>query len=303
MRTPDACEDFPLIDGRPLVVVEAPSNLGLKPPSPGREPGVCRLPEALTEAGLPERVPAFWGGRIAPPRYSGSVDPATGVRNGPEVAAYARALAPAVEAALVRGFPMVLGGDCSILLGCLLAERRRAGAGLVFLDGHDDFSLPETSASRGAAAMELALASGRGPATLSNLDGLAPLVRDEDVLVVGAREKSQGIPFRSLEVNDLRHSHRAIAPALAALPSRRFWIHLDVDVLDPATMPAVDSPEPGGIEPEELSAVLRFLLESGRADGLDVTILDPDRDPDGTSARLLVSLLAGVFGPATGCRR
>jgi arginase len=68
-------------------------------------------------------------------------------------------------------------------------------------------------------------------------------------------------------------------------------------------MPAVDSPEPGGLEPDELAEILRALFESGRAEGLDLTILDPERDPDGSSARLLVSLLAGVFAPATGSRR
>ena len=288
---------------RPLVVVEAPSNLGLMPPAPGSQPGVGRLPEAMALAGLPAALPGLWGGRVARLPYSGKVDPASGIRNGPEVAAYARALAPAVEAALQRGFPLVLGGDCSILLGCLLAMRRSARTGLVFLDGHDDFSLPETSASRGAAAMELALASGRGPAILADLDGRGPLVRDEDILVVGAREKSRHLPFRSLDVSDLRRSARAVTEALAVLPAPRFWIHLDVDVLDPTVMPAVDSPEPGGLELEELAEILRALLQSGRAEGLDVTILDPERDPDGSSARLLVSLLAGVFAPASGSRR
>jgi arginase len=203
---------------RPVVVVEAPSNLGLLSPVPGSQPGVRRLPEALALASLRRALPGLWGGRVAPLCSSGNVDPASGIRNGPEVAAYAGALAPAVEAALQRGFPLVLGGDCSILLGCLLVARRSARTGLVFLDGHDDFSLPETSASGGAAAMELALASGRGPAILADLDGLGPRVRDEDVLVVGAREKSRDLPFRSVDVADLRRSARAITEALATAP-------------------------------------------------------------------------------------
>jgi hypothetical protein len=38
-----------------------------------------------------------------------------------------------------------------------------------------------------------------------------------------------------------------------------YWLHLDVDVLDPGHLPAVDSPEPGGLSPEELTALLAAL--------------------------------------------
>src|SRR5512134_2274779 len=83
---------------RAVVIVEAPSNLGLMPPAPGREPGVRRMPEALARAGLPAELPAFWGGRVAPAPYSGRIDPETGIRNAPEVAAYAASLAHSVGA-------------------------------------------------------------------------------------------------------------------------------------------------------------------------------------------------------------
>jgi arginase len=285
------------VAGLPVVILEAPSNLGLMPPAPGREPGVRRLPEALARAGLPAVLPALWGGRVDPPTYSGAIDPETGIRNAAEVAAYAEVLAGALSGVLERpAFPLLLGGDCSILLGATLALRRRGRYGLVFLDAHDDFSTPETSASRGAAAMELALATGRGPERLANLAGLGPLVRDEDVLVLGAREGAGRLPVRSLRVEEIRS--RRLEP-----PGVGFWIHLDVDVLDPSAMPAVDSPEPEGLETGELSAILRALLATGRAAGMQVTIYDPDRDPDGSSASVLVSLLAAVFAPESEARR
>jgi arginase len=281
-------------------MLEAPSNLGLMPPAPGREPSVSRLPEALAAAGLAARLTALWGGRVSPPPYSGrSLE--SGIRNAAAVAAFAVHLARSVSAVLDRGgFPLVLGGDCSILLGNLLALRRRGRYGLVFLDGHDDFSTPETSASHGAAGMDLALATGRGPQILANLEGVGPLVRDEDVLVVGARERSGRLPFRSLSVDALREANSQVGRELArtaAADTAGFWIHLDVDVLDPAVMPAVDSPEPGGLSLEELSEILRGLLGSGRAVGMHVAIYDPDRDSEGTAARGLVDLLAGAFSP------
>jgi arginase len=74
-----------------------------------------------------------------------------------------------------------------------------------------------------------------------------------------------------------------------------FWIHLDVDVLDDAIMPAVDYRLPGGLGWDELTAVLRVAVASDRAAGLDVTIFNPTLDADGRIASALVdALVAGL---------
>jgi arginase len=72
-------------------------------------------------------------------------------------------------------------------------------------------------------------------------------------------------------------------------------VHLDVDVLHQRYMPAVDSPNPFGITPDELSAILAELLASPECAGLDVAIYDPELDPDGTAANLLTNLLIDVL--------
>jgi Arginase family len=118
-------------------------------------------------------------------------------------------------ALLDRGaFPLVLGGDDSVLFGNLLALRRRGRYGLVFLDAHTDFYLPEQSPTGQASDCDLALATGRGPAVIANLDGLSPLVRDEDVAVLGAREAAG---------RAVRHVLKDGVEGL--------WLHLDADVL------------------------------------------------------------------------
>jgi len=295
--------------GRPdLTIIEAPSNLGLKPPRPGMEPGVRRLPEALARAGLPGALSARWGGRVAPPAYSHGIDPATGIRNARAIARYSAELAEAVGAAIDRGaFPLVLGGDCSILLGNLLALRRRGRYGLLFLDGHADFASPQTSPSHGAAGMDLSLSTGRGPAALANLDGLGPLVRDEDVVVLGFRDEDplpSGIAaHRVAELRSvgIRETARRDIARLRAGGVRGFWIHLDADVLDPELFPAVDTPEPGGLRLEELTELLEEALASDLAAGMQVCIYDPDLDPDGRCARDLAGLVAGAFAQAE-CR-
>lgn len=58
-------------------------------------------------------------------------------------------------------------------------------------------------------------------------------------------------------------------------------MHLDLDVLDAAEMPAVDSPEPNGLSFVRLAAMLKWLLGSPVCVVLELTIYDPDLDPHG----------------------
>jgi arginase len=167
-------------------IIEAPSHLGL------RAEGVEALPEALLAAGLAERLDARRRDRLATPSFDPEIDPETGLLNTRGLRDYAPGLADAVGAVLDDGaFPIVLGGDCSILLGSTLALRRRGRYGLLFLDGHADFYQPEADPTGEAASMELALVTGRGPELVTNLEGRRPLVLDQDVVVFGYRDAEQ----------------------------------------------------------------------------------------------------------------
>jgi hypothetical protein len=93
-------------------VVEAPSILGLKPT------GVDRLAVSLVENGLVAGLKARHGGRVEPPSYSAERDPETLTLNAHAIAEWSPQLANAVEDVLDRReCPLILGGDCSILLG------------------------------------------------------------------------------------------------------------------------------------------------------------------------------------------
>jgi len=74
-----------------------------------------------------------------------------------------------------------------------------------------------------------------------------------------------------------------------------YWVHVDVDVLDPAVMPAVDAPSPGGIAFPELELLLAGLVESPHCLGVEITVFDPDYDPDGGYAEEITStIVAGL---------
>ena len=111
--------------------------LGLRPT------GVQDLPAALIGAGLRERLGAVETGRVDAPAYDPQRDEDTGVLNPHGIAWYSVRLADAVGEILTGGsFPVILGGDCSILLGNLLALRRVGRHGLLFIDGHRPPCLP-----------------------------------------------------------------------------------------------------------------------------------------------------------------
>jgi arginase len=123
----------------------------------GRPGGVERLPDALRGAGLRERLGAEDAGRLLPgSTYSPERDEATGLLNPAGLERFSLALADRLMPLLARGrFCLVLGGDCSILLGAALALRRRGRFGLAFIDGHTDFYSPSTSPTGEAADMDL----------------------------------------------------------------------------------------------------------------------------------------------------
>jgi arginase len=293
---------------RRVVVLDAPSNLGLRPPAPGAVPGVYKLAGALRDKRLLVGLGAADGGVVIPPRYRSQWEPGDGVRNEPAIERFSQKLADRLSMVLDQGaFPVVLGGDCSILLGNMLALRRRGRYGLIFVDGHSDFRHPGNADFVGAAAGEdLALVTGRGDA-LANLEGRRPLVRDRDVFAIGVRSgdgaigelNALGIPVRTAD--EVRRDG-ATASARKALEYfgdvagvGGFWIHCDVDVLDSAVMPAVDTPEPDGLGFDHLSELLRVLLADKRAHGLEITIFDPDLDEDGELAAELTRCLCDAF--------
>lgn len=295
---------------RPVAILGAPSNLGLKPyDDSGEARGVNETPRVLRELGLAERLGARDCGDVAAPPYRDFVRPPGRTRNEAEIAAYSHALADAIRANARDGeLLLILGGDCSILLGTLLGF---GPCGLAFLDGHCDFATPAISTTGGAAGMDLAFAVGRGGNTLARLGN--PLVPEGHVVTLGRKDLADE-PFygagsmRHSAVLDLpwetiaaRGADALVAETLARVADigRGFVIHVDADVLDPTLMPAVDSPEPGGMDLEMLAALLAPLVQHPRALALQLTVYDPRLDPERVCGRRLVELLTRVNSYAT----
>ncbi len=293
---------------RPISIVGAPSSIGIRPYDTGEARQLDRAPDILRQFQIVERLGATDLGDVAPPPYCDFVRPPGRARNERELVAYSASLADRVALAVGQErFVVLLGGDCSIVLGGLLGVKQavEGPVGLVYVDGHADFATPEESRTGSVASMCLALAVGRGDTPLARLGGPQPLVRGEDVALVGRRdaaEPSYGHAALAaspiLDLPDATLRNRTFAAAAEATLARvtsgslhGFWIHLDADVINPAEMPAVDSPEPGGPGVDQIVGLLRPLVSHPRALGLELTIYDPALDPDRVCAARLVSLL------------
>jgi arginase len=292
-------------------ILEAPSALGHVP----EHLGVERAPAVLLEAGLADGLNARPAGRLEASGYSSVPDPRTKVMNPQPLHDYSIALANQVEAIVSNGeFPVVLGGDCSLLLGAMLGLRRRGRYGVLYIDGDADFYQPEVNPLRGAAsASDLAFATGRGPDIVCDLEGRRPLVRDGDVAVLGCRDAAdrerrgcQPLP-RDMLVLDREHVGQAGAEGAAREavtfltrqdgPRDGFWIHLDADVFDETIMQSVDDPRPDGLTWDDGIAVLRTAIASSQAVGLQIAIYNPDIDTDGSDGRGLAAAIRNALTP------
>jgi len=275
---------------RRYAVIEAPSILGLKPT------GVDTLPQELLSHDLLQRIRARHVARLEVPEYDATRDPETLTLNARAIAEWSPQLADAICAILDAGeFPLILGGDCSIVLGSMLALRRRGRYGLLFIDGHADFYQPEANPNGEAASMDLAFATGHGPELLTNIEGRAPLVREQDTVAFAFRDAkeqaqygSQPLPteMRAFDLQTVRQLGIARASAQAVEHLTRteldgFFVHVDADCLNDEIMPAVDYRIADGLWWDELATILRRALESGKAMGLEIAIYNPKLDRDG----------------------
>lgn len=293
---------------RSLTLLGAPSNIGIRPYDDGRLRALDEAPSALRKLGLTARIGARDLGDVHPPAYEDFVRPPRDVRNQTPLVQYSTALAERVADAGAHGdFVVLIGGDCSIVVGAMMGARRLVGGhavGLAYVDAHADFATEEASYTGSAASMCLAMVAGHGNTALARMAGAAPLVRPTDIALVGRRDEGEpyghaalvplGVhdaPYAQVRSHGIERTVADVSAILTGPGLAGFWIHVDADVLDASIMPAVDSPTPNGPGLDELVALVAPLVRHPRALGMQLTIYDPGLDPDGACAELLVQFL------------
>jgi len=280
--------------------------------SSGSGRGESRAPAALRRAGLAERLGGRDLGDVTPPITDSTRDPQSGVIGFAELRERSLALADVVAGTLGRGErPLVLGGDCCVLLGVFVGLRQAGrDAGLWFVDGHADFYDGHTSSSGEAADMELAMLTGCGPEGIVDLGGAPPLVEPERVMILGHRRPEddedvaqelgyvpaaiERLDAGKIEQRGPGEVGRDVEARLAASGSA--WLHLDLDALDGGALPALTYPQPGGLSWNGLIELVRPLADSAALVGVSVADFQPDRDPDGVHVAQVVDGLVQALG-------
>jgi len=297
---------------RDVVLIGVPTN------SSGTADGVARAPGVLRQRGLA----AALAGR---PGFTDAGDLALAAPlpgRGPSGLLAEDALIvmigrvrEAVSAAREDGrFPLLIGGDCPVILGALAALPAGAGGpGLLFVDGHEDAWPPRASPTGEAADCELGLAlrmfdDGLAP----GLRAVLPRISAGDVIAVGPRDGGElaaaGVPSLAGRLRALirppgltADGAAAAAAAAATLPAP-WWLHTDLDVLATTELAAVDYPQPGGLTWRQLGQLTSAALAAPGCAGWSVCIYNPDLDPGRDGADAIIGYLTETLttaGPGT----
>lgn len=215
-----------------------------------------------------------------------------------------------LTAAARREGRFVLGllADCNGVLGLLGGlQQSAAGAlppriGLVYIDAHGDYNTPETSPSGMLGGMPVAVAAGKALCRLRRQNKLCLPLQSPDIVMMGLRDlddlereaiEADGIMM--LNEEDLLRRSERIHRAMEALSAREdiIYIHIDLDILDPAVAPAAGLPAPGGLTGAELGAALREMMTYPKVAALAAVSYRADADKDSRTLQEVMDVILG----------
>lgn len=197
------------------------------------------------------------------------------------------AVASVLEAGAV---PIVLGGDDSIPIPVLQAWQRHQPVCVLQLDAHIDWR-NEVGGERMGLSSTMRRAS--------------EMKWVDHIVQVGARglgsarptdyedARTWGVEF--ITMRDFRRG--GVAAVVEAIPDNEdVFITLDVDAMDPAVMPSVIGPAPGGLSYWDVIEMIEAVAGKNRIAGFDIVELMPDADSGGRGALVAARVVAMTLG-------
>jgi arginase len=296
-----------------VTIIGVPTN------SSGKIDGVARGPSALRRAGLIDALAShcdvhdYGDVLFSQPILQRSTE--SGIIAERSLISMIYAVRRAVNNILADvSFPLVIGGDCPILLGCLAAARDiHKRIALLFVDGHEDAYATYQSPTGEAADMELGFALGLEKSLPQEINRLVPMIGLDNVALLGPRDKQilQDMSVSSLSkvvefYDDIKLHGENVENLTRSVLSRLqrntngWWLHVDLDVLSSDSLPAVDYPQIGGLNWEKLEKITTTALRMNHNLGWNVTIYNPDLDPDSKYAKRIVQYLASAISSLNG---
>lgn len=269
-------------------------------------------PDYIHAAGL-ERLIEQWGGEPIRPVQEARLT----AEQERQYGAWNRmALANANFADIVREGrahdPITIGleANCNDLLG-MLAGLKYDGDGstnnvaLVFIDAHGDFNVPETTLSGMLGGMPVAIAAGHALHNLRRTAGLAEPLPMEHIMWGGVRdldpleaERFNEYEVQQFSVQDIREQSDGFRRKFAALADRvdYVYVHIDMDVLDPAEVPGHGLTVPDGPSSVDLADAISVMFENPKTVALGIASTPAGSlDPDQLSRKAALNLIEGAI--------
>jgi arginase len=213
-----------------------------------------------------------------------------------------------VEQAVKSGaLSLILGGDCAITPGTIAGARRYyRDVGLMWLDRDADLNTPATTPSGCLHGMTVAHITGRGAPEIVRFYTEAPLIRDPGVALFGLERLDPGeekllatTPIRSFMAADILRrgvaatAHTALDRIHAS--ATPFVLHFDVDVTSSEDFAACSFPGASGLRIGDVRQALGVFVAEPQLLAIEISEYFPDRDPDGSAAKLLVEMIASAL--------
>jgi len=202
--------------------------------------------------------------------------------------------------------PLFLGGDHSISIGTIGGITHDSPAGVLWIDAHGDFNIPEVSPSGNVHGMPVAVLTGRGFPELLSIGRTGPKLKPSEIVLIGIRSldlreramlKESGITVYTMRDIDERGMGTVAHEALEQLQHLpRIHVSLDTDSLDPIESPGVGTPSPGGLTYREAHLLMEILADSRRIGSLDIVEINPILDQRNQTAKIAVELATSLLG-------
>lgn len=293
-------------------ILEMPLDLGASRHGSDMGPSAVRL------AGIKGRLESL-GHRTFEHTDIFSLEPQEYLQEGNPRAKYLKPIVRACTALARRvddivsggGFPLVIGGDHSVVLGSLAGLASAAGKqgkriGVLYVDAHGDFNTAETSPSGNVHGECLAASAGIGITELTNLYFEGRKVDPQNICLVGCRdldrgerEIMRGAGIAVFTMSDIdRRGLPAVLESATGLLGRADMVHvsLDMDALDPMFAPGTGIPLAGGLTGREALLVMEEMAGTGKVVSADIVEVNPVLDIRGRTASLAVDLAARLLG-------
>ena len=203
-----------------------------------------------------------------------------------------------------------LEANCNDLLGMLSglkydSDGNARRVGLVFVDAHGDFNIPETTLSGMLGGMPVAVAAGHALHNLRKTTGLAEPLPMSHIVWGGVRDLDplEADRFREYEVQqfsvqDIRRQSDQLRTQINDLADRvdAVYIHIDMDVLDPDEVPGHSLTVPDGPSSADLAAAITVMFENPKTVALGIASTPSfNLDPDGVSRQAALNLIEGAI--------